>query len=69
MAMEWNYHPQLYNNFIVRMFCLRAGLSLQTQAPRLQFCPKAGFLPQTKEPRMQFYLGSICAGSSVAVQI
>ena len=29
--------------YIIRVFCPRAGLLLQTQAPRLQFCPKAGF--------------------------
>ena len=37
------------------VFCPRAGLSLQTQAPRLQFCPKAGLPLQTQEPRLQFY--------------
>ena len=40
---------------IFRVFCPRAGLSLQIQAPRLQFCPKAGLPPQTQEPRLQFY--------------
>ena len=37
------------------MFCPMAGLSLQTQAPKLQFCPKAGLPPQTEEPTLQFY--------------
>ena len=37
------------------MFYPRAGLSLQTQASRLQFCPKAGLPPQTQEPRLHFY--------------
>ena len=37
------------------MFCPRAGLSLQTQAPRLQFCPKAGLRLQTQKARLQFY--------------
>ena len=40
---------------IIRKFCPRAGLLLQTQASRLQFCPKAGLPPQTQEPRLQFY--------------
>ena len=46
---------------IIRVFCLRAGLSLQTQAPRLQFHPKAGLPPQTQERRLQFYKGWIGA--------
>ena len=40
---------------IIRVFCPRAGLSQQNQAPRLQFYPKAGLLPQTQEARLQFY--------------
>ena len=40
---------------IIRVFCPRAGLSLQTQAPRLQLCSKAGLPPQTQEPVLQFY--------------
>ena len=32
---------------IIRVFCSRAGHSLQTQEPRLQFCSKTGFPPQT----------------------
>ena len=39
---------------IIRMFCPRAGLSLQTQVPRPQFCTKAGFPLQIQEPRLQF---------------
>ena len=39
---------------IITVFCPRAGLSLQTQAPRLQFCPKTGLPLQTQEPRLQF---------------
>ena len=46
------------------VFCPRAGLSLLTQAPRLQFCPKAGLPPQTQEPSLQFYYGRISAVSS-----
>ena len=42
------------------VFCPRAGLSLQTQAPRLQFCPKAGPRPQTQKPRLQFYRYEDC---------
>ena len=42
---------------IIRVFCPRAGLSLQTQEPRLQYCPKAGLPPQTQELRLQFYYG------------
>ena len=42
------------------MFCPRAGLSLQTQPPRLQFCPKAGLRPQTQKPRLQFYRYEDC---------
>ena len=38
-----------------RVFCPRAGLSLQTQEPRLQFCPKAGLSQRSQEPRLQFY--------------
>ena len=37
------------------MFCPRARILLQTQAPRLQFCPKAGLQPQTQKPRLLFY--------------
>ena len=45
------------------VFCPRAGLSLQTQAPRLQFCPKAGLPSQTQEPRLQFCQGLNRCGS------
>ena len=38
--------------FIIRVFCPRARLSLQTQEPRLQFCPKTGLPLQTSEPRL-----------------
>ena len=44
----------------MRVFCPRAGLSLQTQAPRLQFCPKACLQPQTQTPRVQFYRCEDC---------
>ena len=27
-------------HFIIKVFCTKAGLSLQTQGPRLQFCPR-----------------------------
>ena len=45
---------------IIRVFCPRAGLSLQTQAPRLQFCPKAGLPSHTQEPTLQFYYLNMC---------
>ena len=45
---------------MIRVFCPRAGLSLQTQAPRLQFCPKAGLQPQSQTPRVQFYRYENC---------
>ena len=38
-------YVNLYIIIIIRVFCPRAGLSLQTQAPGLQFCPKAGLPP------------------------
>ena len=38
-------------NNITRVFCPRAGPSLQVQEERLQFCPKAGLLSQTQEPK------------------
>ena len=41
------------------LFCTRASLSLQTQAPRLQFCPKADLPLQSQESRLQFYQGWI----------
>ena len=40
-------NPPKIINIIIRAFCPRAGLSLQTQALRLKFCPKAGLPPQT----------------------
>ena len=42
---------------IIRVLYPRAGLSLQTQVPRLQFCPKADLAPQTQEPILQFSYG------------
>ena len=48
---------------IIRVFCSRAGPSLQAQEPRLQFCPKAGLPSQTQEPRLQFYQGLNRCGS------
>ena len=49
--------PRLVLVTIIGAFCPWAGLSLQTQAPRLQFCPRAGIPPQTQESRLQFYQG------------
>ena len=57
------YYPPLTIDFsnliiiiiIIREFCPRADLSLQTQAPRLQFFPKADLPQQSQEPRLQFY--------------
>ena len=42
------------------VFCPRVGLSLQTQAQRLQFCPKAGLRLQTQKPRLLFYRYEDC---------
>ena len=63
----------IYIYIIFRVFCPRAGLSLQMQEPKwlqfcpkadltqepkwLQFCPKADLPQQTQEPRLQFYQG------------
>ena len=49
--------------FVIRVFCPRTDLSLQTQAPRLKFCPKADLSQQTQEPRLQFYKGLNRCGS------
>ena len=48
---------------IIRVFCPRAGPSLQAQEPRLQFCPEEDLPPQTQEPRLQFYKGLNRCGS------
>ena len=48
----------------IRVFCPRASLSLQSQAPWLQFCRSAGLQPQTQDPRLQFYCGFIGAVTS-----
>ena len=45
-------HTRIY---IIRVFCPKAGPSLQNQTPRLQFCLKGGLALQTQEPRLQFY--------------
>ena len=54
---DTHYRPTLYIIIIIiiSVFCPRAGLSLQTQASRLQFCPKAGLPYQTLEPGLPFY--------------
>ena len=39
---------------IIRVFCPRAGLLLQTQEPRFHFCPKAGLPLQIQELMLQF---------------
>ena len=44
----------LYHHHNIRVFCPRAGISLQMQEPRLQFCPKEGLLLQAQESRLQF---------------
>ena len=41
----------------------RAGLSLQTQAPRLQLCTKAGLPPQTQETRVAVLITMSRCGS------
>ena len=51
----------MINLNIIRVFCPRAGPSLQTQEPRPQFCSKASLPPQTQEPRLQFQKGWIGA--------
>ena len=33
---------------IIRVFCPRTGMSLQSQASKLQFCPKAGLPPKLR---------------------
>ena len=48
---------------IFRVFCSRAGLSLQTQTPRLQSCPKAGLPPQTSGTKVVVLLGMNRCGS------
>ena len=45
------------NIIIIRVFCPRAGLSLQTQGPRLQFCPKAGFSIANSGTKVAVLLG------------
>ena len=40
---------------IIRVFCPRAGISLQIQEPRIQFCPKAGLLPHLGTKVAVFY--------------
>ena len=52
--------PKNINISSSSVLCPRAGISLQTQAPRLQFCPKAGLRPQTQAPRLQFYRYEDC---------
>ena len=39
---------------IIRVFCPRAGLSLDAQASRLQFCPTAGLSMEAQAPSFQF---------------
>ena len=58
-AMTISFTTSIYIFYISSSECSdpRAGLSLQTQAPRLQFYSKAGVPPQTHEPRLQFYYG------------
>ena len=49
-------HYFLFNSciIIIRVFCTRAGLSLQSQAQRLQFCPKAGFPRKLRNQNCSF---------------
>ena len=49
---------------IIRVFCPRAGSSLQTQELIPQFCWKAGLPSQAQEPRLQFCQGFIGAIAS-----
>ena len=41
----------------IRVFCPRAGPSLQSTESKVAVLPKADLLPQTQEPRLQFYQG------------
>ena len=41
-------------HIIIRVFCPRAGPSLQTQEPKPEFCSKAGLPPQTRNPGCNF---------------
>ena len=43
--------------YIIKVFCLKAGPSLQMQEPRLQFSRKQIFHRKTQKPRLQFYQG------------
>ena len=52
--------PKNINLSSSSVFWPRAGLSLQTQAPRLQFWSKAGLQPQTQKRRLQFYRYEDC---------
>ena len=63
MIMKYTFSGTIYSIGIIRVFCPGAGLSLQTQAPRLQFCPKAGLSPQTQEQTLRFYQGFNRCGS------
>ena len=48
---------------IIRVFCPRAGPSLQAQEPRLQFCHRQVFHCKVQEPRLLFYQGLNRCGS------
>ena len=52
------------SSFVIGVFCLRAGLTLQDQAPRLQFYPRAGLSRQIQAPRLQF-----CPKAGLSLQI
>ena len=52
------------------MFCSRAGLSLQTQEPRLQFCPKAGLPLQNSGNKVAVLLGiNRCSSFPLSVAV
>ena len=54
-AYEVHFFSETIYIIVIRVFCPRSGLSLQTQESRLQFCPKAGRPRQTQKPRLYFY--------------
>ena len=54
---------------IIRVFCSRASLSLQTHAIRLHFCSKEGLPSQTQEPWLHFYCREFLVLSRVALML
>ena len=63
LYLNYHNHTEYIMSIIIIVFCPRAGLSLQTQAPRLQLCPKAGLPSQTQEKKVAVLLGMNRFGS------